>query len=281
MGNVELFELCETIPQVQCSLYLNQGIVYCTSGHLLRENEFSRHLHQWRLDALSIPDYVIKKGRPRGARHGKTEAQKEHFIAHIARRRCIKKNFEGIHDRFQKDLYIVIRKEAYYNRNIHLKGTTCGFFIWYSTAILSVRFWATTRSRHDCATTCASWFLRFQLLIITKWPDEFWRLGPDDHRWVQFWVPSSRVSFICHVSTTITMCIMSVKKIYMALVVFFIQYFMVAVEWPLVELINSFIKVNYFWARGMSGIKEQGDLFGRFLTRLLRVTLWQDFSNLL
>ena len=107
MGNVELFELRETIPKVQCSeclLYWNQGIVYCTCGHLWRESESSRHLHQWRLDALSIPNYVIKKGRPRGARHGKTEAQKEHCIAHDARRRCIKKNFEGIHARFQRDL---------------------------------------------------------------------------------------------------------------------------------------------------------------------------------
>ena len=34
----------------------------------------------------------------------KTEVLKEHFIAHNARRRCIKKNFKGIHDRFQKDL---------------------------------------------------------------------------------------------------------------------------------------------------------------------------------
>ena len=34
---------------------------------------------------------------------GKTEAQKEHFIAHNLRKKCIKKNFEGIHDRFQKD----------------------------------------------------------------------------------------------------------------------------------------------------------------------------------
>ena len=107
MGNVELFEVCETIQKVQCSecfLYWNQGMVYCTCRHLLRERESSRHLHQRRLDALSIPNYVIKKGRPRGARHGKTEAQKEHFTAHNARRRCTKKNFEGIHDRSQKDL---------------------------------------------------------------------------------------------------------------------------------------------------------------------------------
>ena len=37
MGNVELFELFETDPKVQCKecfLYWNQGIVYCTCGHL-------------------------------------------------------------------------------------------------------------------------------------------------------------------------------------------------------------------------------------------------------
>ena len=45
MGNVELFELCEKIPKVQCSeclLYWNQGIVDCTRGHLVRENQSSR-----------------------------------------------------------------------------------------------------------------------------------------------------------------------------------------------------------------------------------------------
>ena len=42
MGNVELFELCETIPKVQCSqclLYRNQGVIYCTGGHFLVESE--------------------------------------------------------------------------------------------------------------------------------------------------------------------------------------------------------------------------------------------------
>ena len=106
MGNVELFELCETIPKVQCSkclLFWNQGVICCTCGHLLVESESNQKLSQWRLDALSIPHYVIRMERPRGARHGKTEAQKEHFVAHNARKRCIKKNFDGIHDRFQRD----------------------------------------------------------------------------------------------------------------------------------------------------------------------------------
>ena len=101
-----MFELCETIPEVQCSaclLYWNQGIFYCTCGHFLKESEASQHFHQWRLDAFSIENYVIRKGRLRGAWHGKTEAQKEHFTVHNARRRSLKKKFEGTHDRFLKD----------------------------------------------------------------------------------------------------------------------------------------------------------------------------------
>ena len=82
----------------------NQGIVYCICGRLLRENKSSRPRHRWQLDVLSVPNCVIKKGRPHGNRHGKTEAQREYFIAHNARKRCITKGFQGIHDRFQKDL---------------------------------------------------------------------------------------------------------------------------------------------------------------------------------
>ena len=96
MGNVELFELCETIPKVQCKeclLYWNQGIVYCTCGHLLRENQSSPSVFQWTLDLLSIPNYVIKKGRPHGNRHGKTEEQRNILIAQNLRKKCIKKRF--------------------------------------------------------------------------------------------------------------------------------------------------------------------------------------------
>ena len=65
MGNVELFELCETIPKVQCSeslLYWNQGIVYYTCGHLWRESESSRHLwmlSQSRTMSLRGSDVVV------------------------------------------------------------------------------------------------------------------------------------------------------------------------------------------------------------------------------
>ena len=45
----------------------------------------------------------MKKRRPHGHRYGKTKEQRDHHVAHNLRKRCIKRNFEGIHDRFSKD----------------------------------------------------------------------------------------------------------------------------------------------------------------------------------
>ena len=94
LGNVELFELCEIIPNVQCShcfLYWNQGIVHCICGQFMVDSQSRRKFHKLRLDAVSFPNFVIKKGRSRGARHGKTEEQKEYHIAWNAWKRCCKK----------------------------------------------------------------------------------------------------------------------------------------------------------------------------------------------
>ena len=52
---------------------------------------------------LSIPNFVIKKGRPHGHRHGKTKEQRDYHAALNLRKRCIKRHSEGIHDRFLKD----------------------------------------------------------------------------------------------------------------------------------------------------------------------------------
>ena len=104
--------MCETIPKVQCShclLFWNQGIVYYTCGQCLIDSEISEKSNKLRLDALSIPNYVIKKGRSHGARHGKTKEQMEYHMERNAWKRCCKKvgsqgeHFTGIHDRFLKD----------------------------------------------------------------------------------------------------------------------------------------------------------------------------------
>ena len=68
VGNVEVFELFETDPRTQCTeclSYWSESIVYCTCGHLLKEIEANRDFIGKTLDFLSIPEYVIKKGRPR------------------------------------------------------------------------------------------------------------------------------------------------------------------------------------------------------------------------
>ena len=51
----------------------------------------------------SIPKIFIKKGRPHGNRYEKTTEQREYHIAHILRKRCIKKHFQGVHHRFVND----------------------------------------------------------------------------------------------------------------------------------------------------------------------------------
>ena len=69
VGNVELFESFETDPKTQCKAclsYWSEGIVCCTCGHLLKETAANRSFIVFTLDLLSIPEYVIKKGRPHG-----------------------------------------------------------------------------------------------------------------------------------------------------------------------------------------------------------------------
>ena len=116
LGNVKLFELCETIPTAQCShclFYWNQGIVYCICGQCLIDSESTRKFNKLRLNALSIPNYVIKKGSNHWARHGKTKEQTEYHMAWTAWKRCCKKvdsqgeHFTGIHDRFLDIQFIV------------------------------------------------------------------------------------------------------------------------------------------------------------------------------
>ena len=58
-------------------------MVYCTCGQCLIDSESRRKINKLRLDALSTPNYVIKKG-PK-----KVDSQGEHFT--------------GIHDRFLRD----------------------------------------------------------------------------------------------------------------------------------------------------------------------------------
>ena len=73
------------------------------------KGESRRKINKLRLDALSIPNYVIKKELTHGVRNGKTEVQREYHLAWNAWKRCCKKvdsqgeRYTGIHDRFLRD----------------------------------------------------------------------------------------------------------------------------------------------------------------------------------
>ena len=106
-GNFELCELFDVHPKAQCKIclsYWDVGIVYCTCGHFLQDGtEENKQFVKYTFDLLSIPNYYIKKGRPHGHRYGKKSGDHEYFIANLLKKKCKKKNFLGLHDRFIRD----------------------------------------------------------------------------------------------------------------------------------------------------------------------------------
>ena len=75
---IELCELLETEPKTQCKVclsYWNIGIDYCTCGHFLRKGRGENQKFIKHTMDLSIPEYVIKKGRPHGHRYGEKQGQ--------------------------------------------------------------------------------------------------------------------------------------------------------------------------------------------------------------
>ena len=107
VGNIELCELPETEPKTQrtvCLSYWNIGILYCTHGHFLhKERGANQQFINYTMDLLSVPEYVIKKGRPHGHRYGQKPGDRKYFSANQLKERCKKKYFQGIHDRFTRD----------------------------------------------------------------------------------------------------------------------------------------------------------------------------------
>ena len=107
VGNIELCELLDMEPKTQCKVclsYWDIGIVYCTCGHFLRKGrEENQKFVKYTMDLLSIPDYVIKNGRPHGHRNRKKPGDREYEISNQLKKKCKKKFFQGIHDRFIRD----------------------------------------------------------------------------------------------------------------------------------------------------------------------------------
>ena len=88
VGNIELCELLDKV----CLSYWNIGIVYCTCGHFLRKRRgANQQFINYTMDLLSVPEYVIKKGRRHGHRYGKKPGDKEYYLANQLKKKCKKK----------------------------------------------------------------------------------------------------------------------------------------------------------------------------------------------
>ena len=116
VGNIELCELFETEPKTQCKVCLshwNIGIVYCTCGHFLRKGTEERVINSSRIrwtffqfrSTLSRKDDLTDIDMVRSRETGKI------FRPTKLKKKCKKKFFQGIHDRF-------IRDETFRNRMI-------------------------------------------------------------------------------------------------------------------------------------------------------------------
>ena len=102
-GNTELCEIVDVELKSQCRAcltYWSAGIVYCTCGHLLKDTTENKKYISSVLDLFSIPNFYIRKGWPHGRRYGKKAGCKEYHTANQLQRRCPKRKYENIHDRF-------------------------------------------------------------------------------------------------------------------------------------------------------------------------------------
>ena len=106
-GNTELCEIINVEPKLQCKACLKHwsaGIMYCTCGHLMTDDSAENKQYiSAVLDLFSIPNFYIRKGRPHGHRYGKAPGCKEYHTANQLAKRCRKKKYDSIHDRFIRD----------------------------------------------------------------------------------------------------------------------------------------------------------------------------------
>ena len=108
-GNTELCEIVDVQPKSQCRAcftHWSAGIVYCTCGHLMKDDttENKKYISSV-LDLFSIQNFYIRKGRPHGHRYGKAPGCKEYHTANQLQKRCRKKKYDNIHDRFIRDKF--------------------------------------------------------------------------------------------------------------------------------------------------------------------------------
>ena len=107
VGNIELCELLETEPKTQCTVCLsfwNIGILYCTCGHFLHKERRISNSSSTRWIFFQFPSTSSRQEDLVDIDMVKKKlGDKEYHTANQLKKRCKKKYFQGIHDRFIRD----------------------------------------------------------------------------------------------------------------------------------------------------------------------------------
>ena len=106
-GNIEISEIVDAEPKRQCKFCLNHcntGVIYCVCGRLMtKDSAENRKYISAILDTFSVPNFHIRKDRPRGHRYGNSQGCKEYFTANQLAKKCRKKKYDSIRDRYIRD----------------------------------------------------------------------------------------------------------------------------------------------------------------------------------
>ena len=106
VGNIELCELFDVQPKAQCKIcmsYWDVGIVYCTCGAFLAIwNGGEQEIRQVHSRSL-LDSRLHQQVRSHGHRYGKKPGDHEYYISNSLKKKCKKRHFLGIHDRFIRD----------------------------------------------------------------------------------------------------------------------------------------------------------------------------------
>ena len=108
-GNTEPCEIVDVEPKSQCRACLTHwsaGIVYFTCGHLMKDDYYRKQeVHLIRAGFVLHPELLHKKGPATRSQVRKAPGCKEYHTANQLQKRCRKKKYDNIHDRFIRDKF--------------------------------------------------------------------------------------------------------------------------------------------------------------------------------
>ena len=106
-------------------------MIYCTCGHLLVESESSQKFHKLKLDALSIPHYVIKRCDPMV--FGTVKLKHRHStISPSTRGRDVAKELTARKNITKEFTIVSFETKFFVNRNATLSGPSRSASKWIS-----------------------------------------------------------------------------------------------------------------------------------------------------